>query len=401
MRISSNTMFNFNVAALNQMQAQLQQTQQQVASGTRMVNAASDPVAYTRAMDLTQMDAINTQQSANRTAATDPLSLAGNTLQSVTQMLQDIRTTAVAAGGANVTDANRATMAKTLTGQLQQLIGLANSPDGSGNYLFSGFQSKTPPFTTTSTGVVTYNGDGGQQLIQVSNGRQLAVNDNGADVFMRIKNGNGTFATQAAATNTGGGIIDKGAVTNPAALTGNGYSIAFSVAAGVTTYSVTNTTTGAAVAGMTAQPFTPGQAISFDGMQMSIQGSPANGDSFTVAPSTNQSVFTTITNLINTLNTPAAGANLSNGLANGITNLDNAISSIANTQASQGLRLNEISALQISGDNMSIQLKQTLSTLQDTNYTTALTTLNMQQTVLQAAQKSYAQTANLSMFNYL
>lgn len=401
MRISSNTIYNFNVTALNQMQAQLQQTQQQVASGSRMVNAASDPVAYTRAMDLTQMDAINTQQSANRTAATDPLSLAGNTLQSVTQMLQDIRTTAVAAGGANVTDSNRATMAKTLSGQLQQLIGLANSPDGSGNYLFSGFQSKTPPFSTTSTGVVTYNGDGGQQLIQVSNGRQLAVNDNGADVFMRIKSGNGTFATQAAATNTGGGIIDKGAVTNPAALTGNGYSIAFSVAAGVTTYSVTNTTTGAAVAGMTAQPFTPGQAISFDGMQMSIQGSPANGDSFTVAPSTNQSVFTTITNLINTLNTPAAGANLSNGLANGITNLDNAISSIANTQASQGLRLNEISALQISGDNMSIQLKQTLSTLQDTNYTTALTTLNMQQTVLQAAQKSYAQTANLSMFSYL
>lgn len=401
MRISSNTIYNFNVTALNQMQAQLQQTQQQVASGSRMVNAASDPVAYTRAMDLTQMDAINTQQSANRTAATDPLSLAGNTLQSVTQMLQDIRTTAVAAGGANVTDSNRATMAKTLSGQLQQLIGLANSPDGSGNYLFSGFQSKTPPFSTTSTGVVTYNGDGGQQLIQVSNGRQLAVNDNGADVFMRIKSGNGTFATQAAATNTGGGIIDKGAVTNPAALTGNGYSIAFSVAAGVTTYSVTNTTTGAAVAGMTAQPFTPGQAISFDGMQMSIQGSPANGDSFTVAPSTNQSVFTTITNLINTLNTPAAGANLSNGLANGITNLDNAINSIANTQASQGLRLNEISALQISGDNMSIQLKQTLSTLQDTNYTTALTTLNMQQTVLQAAQKSYAQTANLSMFSYL
>ena len=401
MRISSNTIYNFNVAALNQMQAQLQQTQQQVASGSRMVNAASDPVAYTRAMDLTQMDAINTQQSANRTAATDPLSLAGNTLQSVTQMLQDIRTTAVAAGGANVTDSNRATMAKTLSGQLQQLIGLANSPDGSGNYLFSGFQSKTPPFSTTSTGVVTYNGDGGQQLIQVSNGRQLAVNDNGADVFMRIQSGNGTFATQAAATNTGGGIIDKGAVTNPAALTGNGYSIAFSVAAGVTTYSVTNTTTGAAVAGMTAQPFTPGQAISFDGMQMSIQGSPANGDSFTVAPSTNQSVFTTITNLINTLNTPAAGANLSNGLANGITNLDNALSSIANTQASQGLRLNEISALQISGDNMSIQLKQTLSTLQDTNYTTALTTLNMQQTVLQAAQKSYAQTANLSMFSYL
>lgn len=148
-------------------------------------------------------------------------------------------------------------------------------------------------------------------------------------------------------------------------------------------------------------PFTSGQAIAFDGLQFNIQGAPAAGDSFTVAPSANQSVFTTITNMINTLNTPVSGANLSNGLTSAITNLDNALGKVLNTQASQGLRLNEISALQSSGDNMSFQLKQTLSTLQDTNYASALTTLNMQQTVLQAAQKSFAQVANLSMFTYM
>jgi flagellar hook-associated protein 3 FlgL len=396
MRISSNTMFNFNVAALNQQQALLQQTQQQVASGTRLSNAATDPVAYARAMDLTQTDAINTQQTANRTAATDPLTFAGTALQSVTMMLQDIRTTAVAAGSNSVTAANRATMADALSGQLQQLVGLANTTDGSGNYLFSGYQSTTPPFSTSPSGVVTYNGDAGQQLAQVSNGRQIAVNDNGADVFMRIKNGNGTFATQAAATNTGGGIISMGQVTNPAALTGNNYSITFPTAS---TYTVTNTTTGAAVA--TAQPFTSGQSIAFDGMQVSLQGAPATGDSFTVAPSTNQSLFTTISNLINTLKAPVTGASLANGLANGIANLDNSLNNILNTQSSQGLRLNEIAALQVAGDSVGVQLKQTLSTLRDTNYTTALTTLNMQQTVLQAAQKSYSQTANLSMFTYM
>lgn len=412
MRISSNTLFNFNVAALNQAQTLLQQTQQQAASGVRLLSAATDPVAYSRAMDLTQTDAVNTQQTANRTAATEPLTLAGGVLQNVTSLLQDIRTTAVSAGSNAVTDANRATMAKALTGQLQQLVGLANSTDGSGNYLFSGFQSKTPPFSTTSTGVVSYNGDTGQQLVQVSTGRQMVVNDNGADVFMRIKNGNGTFATGAAATNTGGGIISAGTVTNPAALTGNNYSVAFATAVAPATgmtYSVTYTnptavppvTVPTAVAGMTTQPFTPGQAIGFDGLQFNMQGTPANGDTFTVAPSTNQSLFTTISNLINTLNTPQAGANLSNGLANGIANLDNAMNNILNVQSSQGLRLNEISSLQTAGDNMSFQLKQSLSTLQDTNYTTALTTLNQQQTILQAAQKSFTQVANLSMFSYM
>jgi len=49
--------------------------------------------------------------------------------------------------------------------------------------------------------------------------------------------------------------------------------------------------------------FTPGQSIGFDGMQFQYSGATAVGDSFTVAPSTNQSVFTTIANLISTLKT--------------------------------------------------------------------------------------------------
>jgi flagellar hook-associated protein 3 FlgL len=401
MRISSSTMTSFNVAALNQLQYQIQQTQQQAASGTRLLTAASDPVAYTRAMDLSQTVAISTQQSANITAATDPLSIAGNTLQSVTSLLQDIRTTAVAAGGGSVSNASRATMAQALSGQLQQLIGLANSTDGSGNYLFSGFQSKIPPFSTSASGVVVYNGDTGQQLVQASAGRQIPVSDNGLDVFMRIKSGNGTFSANAVAANTGTGVISAGTVTNPALLTGKSYSISLAVAGASTTYTVTNTTTGLPVVGMSAQPYVSGQSIAFDGMQMNITGAPANGDTFTVAPSTNQSVFTTISNLISTLNTPVSGANLVNGLASGILNLDNSLNNILNTQSSQGLRLNELTQLQTSNDSMAVQLKQSLSALQDTNYTTTITALNQQQTVLQAAQKSYAQVGNLSMFTYI
>jgi flagellar hook-associated protein 3 FlgL len=401
MRISSNTMFNTNVAALNQQQALLAQTQQQISTGSKLLSAATDPVAYTRALDVTQADAMNTQQAANRAAATGPLALAETALSGtggnagVTALLQDIRTTAVAAGGAGVSNANRAAMAATMSGQLQQLIGLANSSDGSGNYLFAGFQSKSPPFAMAATGVVSYNGDSGQQLMQVSPGRQMAVSDNGADVFMRIKNGNGTFNTQAAATNTGGGIISAGLVTNPAQLTANTYTITFPTA---TTYAVAPAPTVGAAGGA----FAPGQAIAFDGMQFNIQGQPNAGvDSFTVAPSANQSVFTTITNLINTLNTPVSGANLSNGLLNGITNLDNSLNHILNVVASEGSRQNELTALNTAGDSVSLQYKQTLSTLQDTNYVTAISVLNQQQTILQAAQKSFAQTANLSMFTYI
>ena len=397
MRISSTTMLNYNVSAINQLQSQIAQTQEQAAGGTQLLSAATDPAAYTTAMNLNQTVAINTQQGANITSATNTLSIAGNTMMSVTNLLQSIRGIAVTAQDPTLSDAARSAIATNLNGQLQQLVGLANSTDGVGNYLFSGFQSKTTPFTINASGVTVYNGDAGQQSVQVSAGRQIPVNDSGSSVFMNIKNGNGTFSATASAANTGGGVISAGLVTNSAQLTSNTYSIKFAVAAGVTTYTVTPPPTVGAASGT----YTPGQAISFDGMQVSISGAPANGDSFTLAPSTNQSVFQTISNMITTLKTPALGANVVNGIANGILNIDNAIQHMSTVEASQGLRLNEMSLIQTSNNSMNVQLQQTLSSIQDTNYASTLTALSQQQLILQAAQKSYAQVANLSMFSYM
>ena len=405
MRISTSTIFDNNVAALGMQQARLVQTQQQIASGKRLLTAASDPVAATRALDVTQADAINTQQSASRNAARHTVSMAESTLQSVTTLIQDVRATAVSAGNGSLNSTDRATMATSLSGRLQELIGLANSTDGVGNYLFSGFQSKTQPFVDTPAGTA-YFGDDGQRLAQVSPTRQMAASDSGADVFMRIKNGNGTFVTQATAGNVGSGLISAGTVVNPAALTGNNYSINFAAAVAPATgmtYTVANTTTGLPVPAVPAVPvpvpYVSGQAIAFDGLRFDIQGAPASGDSFAVTPSVNESIFKTIADLITTLN--AVGSNLTSGLNRGMNNLDNALGNILNVRSTLGLRLNEIDALQVTGEDMGLQLKQTLSQLQDTDYNKAISDLTQQQTTLQAAQKSFTQVASLSMFSYL
>ncbi len=399
MRISSGTIFSNNVALMNQQQAQLAATQQQVASGMQLTNAATDPVAYTQVLSVTQNIAINNQQSASGTAALNAVSLEESTLQSVTNLMQNVRTTVVSAGNGSLNASDRATMAATLSGQLQELMGLANSTDSTGNYMFSGFQSQTEPFVSTPAGVA-YFGDNGQRTMQVGSGRQIPVNDSGANVFMRIKNGNGTFVTQAATTNTGSGIISAGSVTGPTTpLMNDSYSITIGTSG--TTYSVVDTTTGLPVTGQTSQPYVSGQAISFNGMQVSIQGTPSAGDSFTVAPSTNQSMFTTISNLITALQSPTTGAALTNSLNSGLGNIDNALNNVLNTQTSLGLRINEINSLQTTGSSVNLQLQQTLSTLQDTNVTQAISNLDQQQTILQAAQKSFVQVANLSMFSYL
>lgn len=404
MRISSNTLFDSNVAAMGQQQTRLQQTQEQIASGRKILTASDDPVAAARALEITQSDAVNTQHASNRGAARHTLSLAESTLQSVTELIQDVRTTTVNAGNGSLSNGDRAALANGLRGRLQELTGLANSTDGAGNYLFAGFQSMTKPFVDTAAGM-GYFGDDGQRLIQVSTGQQMASSNSGADIFMRIKNGNGTFLTQAAASNTGTGLVSTGSVGNPALLTGNSYSVAFSVVAGITTYSVTNTTTATVLS--VGNPYVSGQAISFAGMQFDIQGAPANGDAFTVSPSSNESLFKTISDLIGALSTsvpaPAAGGmtGLANSLSRGLNHLDNALNNILTTRSSLGLRLNEIDTLQTTGENLGLQLKQVLSELQDLDYSKAISELNMQQMQLQAAQQSFAKVQDLSLFKYI
>lgn len=407
MRISSSTLFDSNVAALSQQQSRLVQTQQQIATGRRILTPADDPVASARALDISQSDAMNTQYASNRMAARHTLSLAESTLQGVTLLLQDVKTATVAAGNGSLTNSDRRTYATELAGRLQELVGLANSTDGAGNYLFSGFQSKTQPFVSTAGGI-SFAGDDGQRMVQVNSSRQMPSSDSGADIFMRIRNGNGTFVTQAAATNTGGGIASIGNVLNPALVTGHDYQIDFTVAAGVTTYSVTdNSTLPAPTVLSTGNPYVSGQAISFDGMQFDIQGAPADGDSFTVTPSVNESVFKTISDLITALNTPVSDAApgstalLAGGLSRGLNNLDNALDKVLTTRSSLGLRLNEIDALQTAGEDLGLQFKESLSQLQDVDYNKALSDLTQQQMFLQAAQQSFVKVYGLSLFNYL
>jgi flagellar hook-associated protein 3 FlgL len=136
-------------------------------------------------------------------------------------------------------------------------------------------------------------------------------------------------------------------------------------------------------------------------MQIDIKGAPANGDTFTVAPSTNESLFTTISDLINALNAPVVGANLANSVSRGLNNLNNALNNVVTTRATLGLRLNELDALQVAGENMGLQFKQTLLKLQDTDYNKAASDLAQQKLSLQAAQQSFALVKGLSLFNYI
>ena len=137
------------------------------------------------------------------------------------------------------------------------------------------------------------------------------------------------------------------------------------------------------------------------GAQASISGAPADGDSFTIKASTNQSVFQTIDDLLNLLQTSPSGAALTNGLAGAQNNLDNAMENVLTVRTSTGARLKELDSVKNAGDDRALQYSQTVSSLQDLDYAKAASELAQQQMNLEAAQKSFVKVAGLSLFNYL
>lgn len=183
MRISTQHLFESGAASIGKAQYDLVVTQQQVASGRRILSPADDPVAAARALEVTQSQSINTQYGVNRQYAKNALNEMEVTLSSVTDLLQDVRTAVIAAANGALSDTERGFMATELSGRLDQLLGLANSRDAMGNYMFSGFQATTPAFSKDMLGVVTYAGDAGQRLIQVDATRQMSATAPGSTVF--------------------------------------------------------------------------------------------------------------------------------------------------------------------------------------------------------------------------
>ncbi len=401
MRISSSTFYTESVTSMNQLQVNIAQTTQQLATGRKILSPADDPAAAARASELTQTDSANTQFGSNRMAATNVLSLADGVLQSVTNLLMDAKDVSSAAANAMLNPAARKSLAADIQGRLQELMGLANSSDGTGNFIFAGAQGKVQPFADSAAGVV-YQGDDVQRKIQAAPGRQIPITDSGADIFMRIRSGNGTFAASPALANTGDSTISQGIVTDAALYDGHNYQIAFTAA---NTYDINDLTTGLPVT--TNNAYVSGQAISFKGVQFEIKGTPAINDKFDVTPSKNQSIFDTLTKLVATLNiniptgSPMVNAGYRQGLSDAFNSLDQSLNSVLGVRATMGARLKELDALNVTGDNLGLEYKATLSKIQDTDYNKAISDLTQQQMVLTAAQKSFSQVSKMSLFDYL
>ena len=379
-------------------QVKMYSTQNELSTGKKVSSPSDDPVNASQIVTAQASVSRQASFSANRAYLEGELRQLESTLGSVGDTISSVREMLVAAGNGSFNNADRRTIADNLTSLRAQLVSLGNARGSDGQYFFSGFQSNTIPFSQ-SAGSIVYAGDAGTRGVMVANGLAIQSNADGQTLFMQIPTGNGTFSTSVAATNTGNARIDTGTVTSTTALTGQNYEIRLTALA---TIDVVNTTTSTLVQ---SQAYVPGQAINFDGMQMTLTGTPAIGDKFVITQGQTGSVFNAIDQAITGLNTTVLNETDRTNVNDAIRQASASIEQVFNVALAKrvevGGRMTALDAASRVGEDLEFENKALLSKLQDVDYAEAASRFASQQTGLQAALAAYAQTSKMSLFDYL
>ena len=193
MRIGTLQMFRQGINSMLEQQTKLFETQNQLSTGKRINSPSDDPTGAAQLVGLSESTKLTAQYQENILAARTRLELEETALGSAGESLQRVRELAIQA----LNDTNGASDRTAIAVEIRQLadevMGLANRKDGSGQFMFAGFQVLTTPFSEAPPGTFNYNGDQGQRQIQIGPARQIADGNSGQAVFMDIPDGGGGF----------------------------------------------------------------------------------------------------------------------------------------------------------------------------------------------------------------
>jgi len=197
MRIATSTAYSQGVTSINTQSFNLNKTLLQISSGKRITVPSDDPAAAARVLGLNQAKSRTEKFQDNIITAKGSLEVEETAINGVVTSLQRIRELSIQANNDTYDATQRADIAEEIEQRLGEIIGLTNTTNGNGEFLFGGFNNRSTPFTDNA-GTIQYNGDQGQQLLQIGPTRQIASGDNGYELFMHIRNSdNGNIGSTA------------------------------------------------------------------------------------------------------------------------------------------------------------------------------------------------------------
>lgn len=521
MRISTAQYYDQTAADYQRNYNNTIQTSNEASSLVRINTAADDPVGAGRLLQLGQQSAMLTQYNTNIDTVKNSLSLSETTLTSIGTALQRAKELTLSATNGTATDADRKAYGAELSQIQQQVAGLMNSKDSSGNYLFSGSKTGTAPYTQNSDGTYTYNGDQTSINLGIGDGLSVASNTTGWDAFQQsintsrtqvnmtapavddgrvtlsngqvsnsttynskftggepytvsfvsstqlkitdalgndvtaeasqagvVSNSNGanqtvsfrgvdmslninlssadaanpdaviaghsfqlsaqpdTFNTTRSPGNPSTAVVTGSAVSNPAT-----YSSAFPAGGAILKFtSATNYDLYASPITANSKPVSSGTMAGSNataaGVTLTLGGTPAAGDQFMVQSNNHQTqnVLDTLGQMVAAMNAPVDGNTVAKqqfqaAMTSGMNNLSSATDQLGTAITSIGARGQSVNDQTTTNQSLGLANATTQSSIRDADPAAVMTTLTLQQTMLQAAQLAFSKISQLGLFN--
>ncbi|MBK1734842.1 flagellar hook-associated protein 3 [Halorhodospira abdelmalekii] len=454
MRVSTSHVYNTGVQNMSGQQTALNESQNQLSSGRRVLRPSDDPSSAARVLDLERTVSSIERFNRNGDMARNRLSMSEGAIDQASHHLQRIRELTVQAANDSQDRQTRAYIATEIRERYDQLMQVANSTDGNGEYLFAGAKTRTRPFNMQPDGRVEYHGDQNTRKVRVGPGRSMAVDHSGFSTFMKVPNGNGHFQAYENVENRGSGVVtvvDQGVrrldpqydyrlrfiedddgdlryaierrqdstdswesvhPASGAALADDGDGSEEGAARARGMEEPRERGEGAARS-LEAEPearggiedyprYRPGSAIEIEeGVRVQVDGEPEHGDTFTVSTSRPQSIFDTVHQLVHALEEQGQGAGFRNSVNRALGDIDLALENMFHTRAEVGARLSTLDTERASNHAALVDLHGTISSEEDLDYAEATGRFHKQLTGLEAAQATFGRVQNLSLFNYL
>jgi flagellar hook-associated protein 3 FlgL len=190
-RISTQTVFDRGLNAMLDRQSEISKTQLQLSTGRRILTAADDPAGAVRVLNYNRKIDTMEQYINNADRARSRLEFEEASLDGAENILLRVKELVVQGSSDTVSQADRQIIAQEIRELRDSLIGIANSQDSQGEYIFAGFQTGTIPFSGGASSVVTYQGDLGSRELQIASDRKVSDGDNGHSVFIDVRTATG------------------------------------------------------------------------------------------------------------------------------------------------------------------------------------------------------------------
>lgn len=407
MRISTAQFYSQSVQQITSKDSEINDQVKYLSSGKRVLSAKDDALAYSSLSGFKEDLSNIKQYQRNITQAEQRNKLQETAFDSAQGIMQQLKQTFIQANNGAMSNQDIQAIAAQLSSYQGQILDIANRKDETNGYIFAGHQVDNKPFALQPDNSVNYLGDNGVRSVQIGKNLTVATNQAGDASFEKIGNPIGDFSASYTANSSGFSLASAKIVNrsnyNTAPLNNPPFPAVpqdYTFNFGAPNLNITDS----GGTNVFSAPYTPGQTIAFQGIEVTMEGNPAVGDNFKLTPEQDVSVFATLKSAIDWA---AAGISPANPAQHKVDydktmgQINAALNHMSTRQVDAGVRLQLIERQESNHLDSELYLESGRSNIEDLDYAKAIAEFEQSKVVLQAAQQTFVQVKELSLFNFI